>query len=103
MELIPFNGEEINGHTSVEYNNPLDGREAIVKLYAASADVFGDLRFHIDTVYRAEDSDAVIVEYTSSATILKTGKPFGDRYLAIMKVRGEQLYLWREWHDPLAF
>lgn len=103
MELIPYDHDDVNAHTTVEYPNPLEGREAIVKIFTASAQIFDTLSFDMIEFYPAENSDAIVVEYTSEGICTPTRKRFHDRYAAIMRIRNGQIYLWREYHDANAF
>ena len=100
MELVHFDSEKVNAHTTVEYKNPLVGRDAIVALYTKSAEIFDDLTFDITTVHLVEGGAVAVAEYSCDGIALPTGRPYQNIYAAIFKFRDGRISLWREYHDP---
>jgi hypothetical protein len=100
MELVHFDSEKVNAHTTVEYKNPLVGRDAIVHLYRKSAEIFDHLTFDITAVHLVEGGAVAVVEYRCDAIALPTGRPYQNTYAAIFEFRNGHISLWREYHDP---
>ncbi|GAA1859183.1 hypothetical protein GCM10009836_44250 [Pseudonocardia ailaonensis] len=103
MLLVHWDQESVNAHTTVEYDNPLVGRAAIVALYTRSADIFSRLTFDIDLVHLVEGGDRAVVEYRSDGIAASTGKPYRNTYCAIFEFRDGQIRLWKEYHDPAEY
>jgi uncharacterized protein len=100
MELVHFDTEKVNAHTTVEYVNPLVGRDAIVQLYTKSAEIFEYLTFEIGVVHLIEGGAAAVAEYRSDGMAASTGRPYKNSYAAIFEFRDGRIAVWREYHDP---
>jgi hypothetical protein len=100
MELVHFDSEKVNAHTTVEYKNPLAGRDAIIRLYTKSAEIFDDLTFDITAVHLVEGGTIAVVEYRCDGIALPTGRPYRNTYAAIFEFGDGLISLWREYHDP---
>ena len=54
----------------------------------------------IDTLYDVGDG-TVILEMHGEGTVVATGKPYKQNYIAVLKVADEKVDLWREYSNPL--
>jgi ketosteroid isomerase-like protein len=54
----------------------------------------------IDTLYDAGEG-TIIVEMHGAGTVVATGKPYKQDYIAVLKVANEKVDLWREYSNPL--
>lgn len=57
--------------------------------------------FVLDSCRRMEH-DAVILEYHCYARDRASGKPYPQRYIAVLRLKGELLSLLREYNNPLV-
>ena len=64
---------------------------------------FSILRFSLDItdVHDTPDSDKLILEYTSTGTVLVTGRAFENRYIGVYWFRDGAIARVREFYNPL--
>jgi ketosteroid isomerase-like protein len=54
-----------------------------------------DLRVH-----RADDSTGTL-EYASEGKVVRTGRPYGNRYISVVTIKDRKIVHWRDYLDPL--
>jgi uncharacterized protein len=77
------------------------GREALVDMFGSTLGGFVDrLHLEITALYPGLNSDVLVAEYQSKATVLSTGRPYENRYIGVFERRNGLLALWREYFNP---
>ena len=77
------------------------GKANIAAYMASIKDVLGSDGMTLLATYRAPDSDTTILEYEGTARDLRSGVTYPQKYIAVAKVRGGYLTLFREYWNPL--
>jgi ketosteroid isomerase-like protein len=80
----------------------VEGREALVQLYAGygrnimlhSADAL--------IVTRCQDPRVVVLEYDVHGTIVRTGAAYDNRFISVVTVEHRKIVRWRDYMDSLA-
>jgi ketosteroid isomerase-like protein len=62
-----------------------------------AVDHFSDVAIH-----QTDDPDVVIVEFTSHGQALRTGEPYENRYISVIRTRGGQIVHYTDYWNPLA-
>jgi ketosteroid isomerase-like protein len=78
----------------------LESKAKVLRFLTGAFKVF---RFRIDIgddVYDLADPESLILEYTSEGSVLTTGKPYCNRYIAIYRFRGDKISHVREYVNP---
>jgi ketosteroid isomerase-like protein len=81
--------------------NRLEGREAIAA-FLGGHQVFSKLVFHDVDIHDMKDPEMVVVEFQSTGEFAATGNTYENRYVLVMRVRGGQIVLYREYFNPMA-
>jgi ketosteroid isomerase-like protein len=84
------------------YPQRLDGREALMALYAAygnnillhSADAL--------VVHRSQDPRVVILEYEVHGKIIRTGASYDNRFISVVTIGDREIVHWRDYMDSLT-
>jgi uncharacterized protein len=79
----------------------LEGREAIREYsrhVMASPLRFED--FEVTELYQTQDPEVVVVEMRTKGTLTTTGRSFAATSIQILRVRGGQIVLFRDFADP---
>jgi len=84
------------------YPRRVEGRAAVAELYrpygrALVLDRCFDLAVHHDQV-----KNTVVLEYASAGRTVATGRPYGNRYISVLALRGNEVAGWRDYLDPVA-
>jgi uncharacterized protein len=78
------------------------GRDALQK-YLESIESKFTIHFHTDPiVYRAQDSETFILEYSVSATASETGLPYEQSYISVITTEGKKIRHFKDYWNPLA-
>ena len=94
-EDVRFEAPYAGGGTTVV------GRDAFVETFSRTLGGFFDrLDLEITALYPGLNSDVLVAEYQSSATVLSTGRRYENRYIGVFERRGGLLALWREYFNP---
>ncbi|TQV78725.1 nuclear transport factor 2 family protein [Exilibacterium tricleocarpae] len=85
------------------------GYPKVVKGKAAIADYMAGLpekihleRFDIVELHENRAGDGGVVEFTCTGTVVSTGRPYNQHYVAILKTKEGKLSLYRDFWNPLV-
>jgi ketosteroid isomerase-like protein len=86
--------------TVPDYPRLVAGRDNLIELYRGY-----QLTFFLDRcfdlrVHRADDS-TVTLEYASEGKVVRTGRPYGNRYISVVTIKDRKIVHWRDYLDPL--
>jgi ketosteroid isomerase-like protein len=56
-----------------------------------------DLAVHHDPA-----KGVAVLEYASEGHVVATGRPYSNRYISVLTLRGRQAARWRDYLDPVA-
>ncbi len=84
------------------YPRRVEGRQRIIELFGDYDDYMSvrsadNLRVHRDPV-----SSVVVLEYEVHGEAVQTGRPYDNRFVSIVTVRGGKVTWWRDYLDPVA-
>ena len=79
----------------------LEGREAI-REYSRHlmASPLRLVDFEVIELYQTQDPEVVIVELRTTGTITTTGRPFTATSIQVLRIREDQIVLFRDFADP---
>ncbi|TCK22423.1 nuclear transport factor 2 family protein [Pseudonocardia endophytica] len=80
-----------------------EGRENAVALYSGFPQLITPPGFHDEVIWALEEPGEFVAEYRSDCTMLSTGKPYRNDYIARFSVRDGRLTQVAEWFDPIVF
>ena len=80
-----------------------EGKQAVLELYAGFPSLVSPLGFHDIVVRPLADDGEYVAEYRSDCTMLPTGAPYRNHYVAFFTVREGKLAEFAEFFDPLVF
>ncbi|MEM8696326.1 MAG: nuclear transport factor 2 family protein [Pseudomonadota bacterium] len=82
----------------------IEGREALIRQYAAWPDTAGDANFTDELVFHPlQDPEWVFAEYRGVSEIVPTGRIYDQRYGGLFHVENGRIKLFREYFDPRVF
>jgi ketosteroid isomerase-like protein len=85
------------------YSTPpkrIEGKAA-VRAYLAPALTTFNLALTLTQIYDCADPNQLVAEYTSVGTVTTTGKPYENRYIAVVRFRDGLICENREYYNPL--
>jgi uncharacterized protein len=88
----PFGG-------SAGFDTPLKGIEAIAT-GVKGLDAIRDFKINVKKIYRIENEDAVIAEFSATATVISTGRPYDQDYISYLRAENGKITVYREYYDP---
>jgi ketosteroid isomerase-like protein len=81
---------------------PITGKRAIVDQTSATMEqMFERMEFTYDAWYDVHDSDTVIAEYRSEATLKGSREVYCNQYIAIFAFDGDKISLYKEYLNPV--
>lgn len=80
-----------------------EGREAVLALYSGFPSLVSPLGFHDVRIEAMAEPGDYVAEYRSDCTMLATGRPYRNSYIARFRVRDGRLAAFAEYFDPLVF
>lgn len=83
-----------------DYRRLVAGRDNLIELYRGYQSTFFPDRCFDLRVHRADDS-TVTLEYASEGKVVKTGRPYGNRYISVVTIKDRKIVHWRDYLDPL--
>jgi ketosteroid isomerase-like protein len=86
--------------TVPDYPRLVAGREHLIELYRGYQSTFFLDRCFDLRVHRADDS-TVTLEYASEGKVVRTGRPYGNRYISVVTIKDRKIVHWRDYLDPL--
>jgi ketosteroid isomerase-like protein len=78
----------------------ISGHAAVLEYMGGVHTVLSGWKMGIDELYDAGDG-TIIVEMHGAGTVVATGKAYQQDYIAVLKVNGDKVDLWREYSNPL--
>jgi ketosteroid isomerase-like protein len=86
--------------TVPDYPRLVAGRDNLIELYRGYQSTFFLERCFDLRVHRADDS-TVTLEYASEGKVVRTGRPYGNRYISVVTIKNRKIVHWRDYLDPL--
>jgi ketosteroid isomerase-like protein len=86
--------------TVPDYPRQVAGRDNLIELYRGYQSTFFLDRCFDLRVHRADDS-TVTLEYASEGKVVKTGRPYTNRYISVVTIKDRKIVHWRDYLDPL--
>jgi ketosteroid isomerase-like protein len=86
--------------TVPDYPRLVAGRDRLIELYRGYQSTFVLDRCFDLRVHRADDS-TVTLEYASEGKVVRTGRPYGNRYISVVTINDRKIVHWRDYLDPL--
>jgi ketosteroid isomerase-like protein len=83
------------------YPDRVEGRDRFIDISKAGMEDCDGYHHKIDAFHEMADPDALIVEYHSETVLRSSGRPYGNKYLGILRFNGDQVVYWREYVNPL--
>ncbi|HKI15437.1 MAG TPA: nuclear transport factor 2 family protein [Roseiarcus sp.] len=80
----------------------VEGREALVKLYAGYGDNIILHGADALIVNRCQDPRVVVLEYEVHGTIVRTGAAYDNRFISVVTIEHRKIVQWRDYMDSLA-
>ena len=84
------------------YPRRVEGRQNLIGLYSG----YGDFKtVHTADnlrVYRDPEASVVVLEYAVHGESVRTGRPYNNRFVSIITVKGHKRSHWRDYLDPIA-
>ena len=84
------------------YPRRIDGREALMALYAGYGNNILLRRADGLVVHRTEDPGVAILEYEVHGKIIRTGASYDNRFISVVTTRQRKIVHWRDYMDSLA-
>jgi ketosteroid isomerase-like protein len=84
------------------YPQEINGREALMALYAGYGK---NIMLHgadALVVHRSEDPRVVILEYEVHGKIIRTGAPYDNRFISVVTIGSRKIVHWRDYMDSLT-
>jgi ketosteroid isomerase-like protein len=84
------------------YPTKVAGRDALMALYAGYGK---NMRLHGAgglVVNISQTSGVVILEYEVQGNAVRSGKPYENRFISVVKIEGRKIIGWRDYMDSLA-
>ena len=84
------------------YPNVVNGKAAIADYMAGLPEKIRIERFDIVELHENRAGDGGVLEFTGTGTVVSTGLPYNQHYVAILKTKGGKLILYRDFWNPLV-
>jgi len=80
----------------------ISGRTAIIDdLRVGMGGFLRSMKFEVQSLHPCEDRGLLVAEYASQGVTVD-GRPYANRYAALLRVRDGKIVLFREFFDPTA-
>lgn len=76
------------------------GRDALLAFFKGGMDGFEPYSYRIEHIHPMLDPAQVIAEYSSHSRFLSNGRPYSNRYCAILRFSDGLITYWREYVNP---
>jgi uncharacterized protein len=80
----------------------LDGREALMALYAGYGNNIVLHGADALVVHRTQDPRVVILEYDVHGKIVRTGASYDNRFISVISIENRKIVHWRDYMDSLT-
>jgi uncharacterized protein len=84
-----------------EFPESVTGRDAFIEISKGGMADCDGYNHKVDVLYDMADPDMLIAEYHTSTILNSSGKPYGNKYLGILRFEGDQVVWWREYVNPM--
>jgi uncharacterized protein len=78
----------------------IEGKDNLRPYFSKAFDFF-EMRLEITAVHECVEPDKLILEYSSTGTMLTTGRPYANSYIGIYWFRDGQIWQVNEFHNPM--
>jgi hypothetical protein len=79
--------------------SPLNGIAAISGSVKGFLDGVRDLEIGLPKILQIEGEDAVVAEFSATATVISTGRPYSQNYVVFLRAEGGKIAELREYFD----
>jgi hypothetical protein len=76
------------------------GRDPLLAFFKGGMDGFEPYLYRIVGIHEMLDPNQVIAEYSSHSRFLSNGRPYSNRYCAMLRFREGLITYWREYVNP---
>lgn len=84
------------------YPRRIEGRQNIIDLYS-DYDSYMSVRSADNLrIYRDPEASVVVLEYEVHGESAQTGRPYNNRFVSIVTIKGSKVTWWRDYLDPVA-
>ena len=80
----------------------VDGRAALMKLYAGYGDNIILDRADALIVHRCQDARVVILEYEVHGKVIRTGTAYDNCFVSVVTIEDRKIVRWRDYMDSLT-
>jgi len=84
------------------YPRRVEGRQAIIDLYRDYDDYMTVHTADNLRVYRDPEASVVVLEYEVHGESVPAGRPYDNRFVSIVTIKGGKVTHWRDYLDPVA-
>jgi ketosteroid isomerase-like protein len=84
------------------YPKRVEGRQNIIDLYSDYNSFMTVRSADSLRVYRDPAVSVVVLEYEVHGESVQTGRPYDNRFVSIITVKGRKVTYWRDYLDPIA-
>ena len=103
VELLHEDAEFDLAYAPAMLEMPVRGRPAMQELLTTIIGaMFNPFHIEVTTVYPGADGKTVVAEYVSDGVVAHNGRKYLNRYVGIFRFDGDEISLWREYHNPEA-
>lgn len=103
VELLHEEAEFYLAYAPAMLEMPVRGRAAMKELLTSVIGaMFNPFRIEVKTVYPGADGKTIVAEYVSDGVVAHNGRPYVNHYVGIFRFEGNEISLWREYHNPEA-
>ena len=87
--------------TVPDYPRHVVGRDNLIELFRGYGAVLFLDRCYDLRVHNSPSTSTVVLEYSSAGKVVATGKPYGNRYISVVRIKDRKVTEWRDYLDPL--
>ncbi len=84
------------------YPRRVEGRQAVIDLYAGYDDFMAVHTADSLRVYRDPEQSVAVLEYEVHGQTVHGGRPYDNRFVSIVTVKNGKVTHWRDYLDPIA-
>jgi uncharacterized protein len=84
------------------YPTRIDGRKAVMALYAGYGNNIVLHGADALVVHRSQDPRVVILEYDVHGRIVRTGASYDNRFVSVVTIQDRKIVHWRDYMDSLS-
>jgi ketosteroid isomerase-like protein len=84
------------------YPKRIEGRQNVIDLYSGYDEFMTVHSADNLRVYRDPEVSVVVLEYEVHGESVQTRRPYDNRFVSIITVKGDKVAHWRDYLDPIA-